>query len=693
MKSATRIAKHAFARPMAAAIAAVIATAGMAQATYAAGLMTPSQGSLPQLKIKQHHVDVVIQDGYAITTVDQTFFNPNQQALEAIYSFPVPEKASVGEFTYWIDGKPVTGEVLEKQQARDTYEQEKAQGRETALTEKDEYRTFDSSVYPVQPQDNVRIRLVYIQPVHTDLGVGRYVYPLEEGGVDEEKMAFWSMNSTVDEAFSFDLSMRSSYPIEDFRLPGHAQATIQSQTNRVWDVSLANAQGVQAATEEGIAQTALPQPTSFKLDKDIVVYWRHQQGLPGTIDMVTHKPPGSDRGTFMMTVTPGDDLPTIAAGRDWVFVLDYSGSMKGKYQSLVESVRKALGNLNPNDRFRLVLFNNQAREITGDYVPVTEKNIANYMTRLEAIAPSGGTNLYAGLEVGYDGLDSDRPSAILLVTDGVANVGVTEKKDFLALLEQHDVRLFSFVMGNSANRPLLEGMSSVSNGFYMNISNGDDIVGRVIQTADKLSHDALRNIELDISGVKVKDLTPARIGSLYRGQQLIVFGHYWGDGKGEVDITGNIAGNKTMYSSALHFPKHSELNPEIERLWAFATIEDLQNQMDYLGHDADTEQAIVDLAKQYGLVTDYTSMLVVREEVFKELGIDRNNQARVATEQAARNKRENSDIQDQRQDAQKPAFSQPRAYPKRTGNGGGSLGPFALLLLLPLLWAKKRSPQ
>lgn len=671
------------------ALAIAVATAAISPITQAAGLMTPAQSSLPELKIKAHHVDVVIQDGYAITTVDQTFYNPNQQALEAVYSFPVPEKASVGEFTYWIDGKAVTGEVLEKQQARDTYEQEKAQGRETALTEKDEYRSFDSSVYPVQPQDNVRIRLVYIQPVHTDLGVGRYVYPLEEGGVDEEKMAFWTMNDTVEETFSFDLSMRSSYPIDDFRLPGHSAANINATSAKEWDVSFSNGQATTNTMEEGQI-TALPQTSTIKLNKDIVVYWRHQQGLPGTVDMVTHKPPGSDRGTFMMTVTPGDDLPSITTGRDWVFVLDYSGSMKGKYQSLVEGVRKALGNLNPNDRFRIVVFNNQAREITRGYIPVNEKNIANYTAKLESIPPSGGTDLYSGLKTGYNGLDADRPSAILLVTDGVANVGVTEKRDFLKLLEQHDVRLFSFVMGNSANRPLLEGMSSVSNGFSMNISNGDDIVGRVLQTADKLSHEALRNIDLDFQGVKVKDLTPANISSLYRGQQLIVFGHYWGDGKGEIDITGNIAGNKTQYSSDLHFPASSTMNPEIERLWAYATIENLQNQMDYLGRDADTEQAIIDLATEYGLVTDYTSMLVVREEVYEQLGIERKNQSRVANEQKARKQRENSQAQEHRQDTAQPAFSTPRAKPTRSGNGVGSFGPAALLLLLPLLLAHKR---
>ncbi|MES9917263.1 MAG: VIT domain-containing protein, partial [Candidatus Thiodiazotropha sp. 4PDIV1] len=177
------------------------------QNAYAAGLMTPKSANLPQLEIRQHHVDVTIEDGYAVTSVEQVFFNPNNSELEAIYSFPVPEKASVGEFTYWIDGKPVTGEVLEKQKAREVYQQERSQGREAALTEQDSYRTFDTTVYPVKPMQDVRIRLVYIQPAHVDSGIGRYVYPLEEGGVDEQKLAFWSYNDVVTEAFSFNLKL------------------------------------------------------------------------------------------------------------------------------------------------------------------------------------------------------------------------------------------------------------------------------------------------------------------------------------------------------------------------------------------------------------------------------------------------------------------------------------------------------
>ncbi|MCG8612102.1 MAG: VIT and VWA domain-containing protein [Pseudomonadales bacterium] len=668
-----------------------------------AGLLSPKNSQLAALEIREHHVKVTIEDGYAVTSIDQTFHNPHDTTLEAIYAFPVPEKAAVGEFTYWIDGKPVTGEVLEKQEARQVYEQEKAQGRETAITEQDSYKTFDSSIYPVLPRQDVRIRLVYLQPVHVDHGIGRFVYPLEDGGVDEARNAFWQYNDRVEQAFSFELDLKSSYPVDAVRLPKHPQAIAQAVSNQEWNVKLANSQAIgsnNSAEQSGLESTAElstsinPKTTTsmvHHLNQDIVVYWRHKTGLPGSIDMITHKSPGKDRGTFMMTITPGDDLADIKDGRDWVFVLDLSGSMKGKYQSLIDGVQKGLTKLSASDRFRVVLFNNNARELTPGYVPASPAAVAKYTEKLMQSKPAGSTNLYAGLKEGITGLDSDRPSAIILVTDGVANVGTTEKKAFLTLLEKYDVRLFTFIMGNSANRPLLNSMTNISNGFATNISNSDDIEGKLMLALEKLKHEAYRNIKIDIDGIKTADVTPNRIGSLYRGEQLIIFGHYWGHGQADVEITGKVTGDKKRYQSRFNFPQISERNPEIERLWAFATIEDIQNKMDYFGEDADSKQAIVGLAKEYSLVTDYTSMVVVREEVFQQYQIDRSNAQRVGNEQAARQSRATSPVQDNRQDTNQPAFTTERAYPKSSSGGGsGALGIWSLLLLLPLLMIRKK---
>ena len=205
----------------------------------------------------------------------------------------------------------------------------------------------------------------------------------------------------------------------------------------------------------------------------------------------------------------------------------------------------------------------------------------------------------------------------------------------------------------------------------------------MLEATSRLTHQALHDVDVKFSGIRVGDLTPDRPGSLYRGQQLIIFGHYWGHGEAAVTINGKRSGEDKDYSTLLEFPDTDTLHPELERLWGFAKIEDLQNQMDYFGEDADIEQAIVDVAIENGLVTDYTSMIVLPEERYQELGINRFNQKRVEKEQLARQERALRGIRDNRQDTGQPMYSNPRAG---HANGGGALGPWMLLLLIPLMW-------
>ena len=660
--------------------------------TQAAGLLTPGDGSLPALEIRDHRVDVVIEDGYAITTVEQVFVNPHDRDLEAQYSFPVPAHGTVVELTVWIDGQPVTGEVLERGKARKLYEEEKTAGREAGITEKDSYKTFETRVSPVRARQDTRVRLVYIQPAEVDTGIGRYVYPLEEGGVDEAKLAFWTANEQVTGQFSFDLRLKSAYPVEAVRLPNQPQATIQPQTDGEWSVHLGNrasaSGGISSQEIQEDLQVDTRMPTGantavFTLDQDLVVYWRHQSGLPGSVDLVTHKPAGSHRGTFMMVVTPGDDLKPIQEGKDWVFVVDVSGSMQGKYATLVDGVQRALQKMRSEDRFRIVLFNDRSRELTSGFVNATPEMVTHYSQALLGISPSSGTNLYAGLDQGLKSLEADRTSALVLVTDGVANVGETRQRRFIELVKKKDIRLFTFVLGNSANRPLLEALAKASNGFAVNISNSDDIVGQLLAATSKVTHEALHGVKIKIGGVKTADLTPGKIGSLYRGQQLVVFGHYWGEGMADVRLTGRISGEDKTYQTRFAFPAVATENPEIERLWAYASVEEALREINDFGEDADLKQAIVDLGVEYGLVTDYTAMVVVRDEVFDAHGIKRSNKARLATETVARQQRAQRPAVSRRVDAKQPMYTSSRAS---HSGGSGALDAWTLLFLLPLVW-------
>ena len=682
----------------------------------AAGLLSPADGSKPPLEIQDQAVRVVVEDGYAITTVEQVFRNPHQSDYEAVYSFPVPERAAVSAFTYWIDGKPVTGEVVAKEKARRVYEEEKRAGREAGLTEQDSHKTFDISVTPVRAGKDVRIRLKYIQPAHVDTGIGRYVYPLEEGGVDDVKLAFWTTNEEVSGRFSFDLHLRSSYPVAALRLPNHPQASISRISELEWRVHMDNGGGntispqqvamttgadddkvisvptrpTPVIDEAAAAKVAPVQPaqsptgTPHRLDTDIVVYWRQADHLPGSVDLVAHRPDSNKPGTFMMVLTPGVDLQPITEGRDWVFVLDKSGSMKSKFHSLVDGVAQGVGKLRPSDRFRIVIFDKTASELTSGFQPVTPDSVKKALSLLRRVNPSEGTNLFDGLKLGLDFVEADRTSAILLVTDGVANVGETRKKSFLKLVRKADVRLFTFVMGNSANRPLLNGMTRASGGTSISISNSDDIVGAVMSATSKVTHEALHKVTIDIDGVRTRDLTPERLGSLYRGEQLVVFGKYTGSGEATVKLSAKISGKPVTYTTRFAFPKSAALNPEIERLWAFSAIEAQLRDIEDFGENSDRKQAVTDLGVEYSLVTPYTSMVVVRDAVFAKHGIERRNQKRVETETAAAAKRAAQPVRTTRVDTGQPMFAKPRPSYRSGGGsgGGGSTGLLGLALLV-----------
>ena len=210
-----------------------------------------------------------------------------------------------------------------------------------------------------------------------------------------------------------------------------------------------------------------------------------------------------------------------------------------------------------------------------------------------------------------------------------------------------------------------------------------------------MTHEAMHDIELKISGVQTRDLTPKVTKTLYRGEQLTVFGHYTGSGDAQVTLTTKVSGEQRTYKASFNLPPQDLRNPEIERLWAYASIRDMQDLMDYLGDDSEYRSAIVDTAVQYGLVTDHTSMVVMRDEQFDARNIERNNRDRRNVELAAAQQRASQPVRNTRVDQSSPAFNSPRPS-HRNSSGGGSLGYDWLilaLLCLPLAYGgyKKRS--
>jgi len=261
-------------------------------------------------------------------------------------------------------------------------------------------------------------------------------------------------------------------------------------------------------------------------------------------------------------------------------------------------------------------------------------------------------------------------------------------------MEKRDVRLFTAVMGNGANRPLLEAMTEVSNGFAISVSNSDDIVGKLMEFTSKVTHEAMHDVELKITGVQTRDLTPKVSKTLYRGEQLTVFGHYTGSGEAQVTLNTKVSGERKTYKATFNLPQQELRNPEIERLWAYASIRDMEDMIDYLGDDSEYRSAIIDTAVQYGLVTDHTSMVVMRDEQFDSRNIERKNQQRRKVEMTAAQQRATQPVRTTRVDQSSPAFnsSRPSHSSGSSSSGGGSMGFewLSMMLLIPLALRRNR---
>jgi Ca-activated chloride channel family protein len=597
----------------AAACAAVVCA--VSAPAQAAGVLLPQGAADVAPAITEHAVKVVINNGFARIEVQQTFHNANPHPIDAVYRFPVPPDAALSEMRIDLGDRVLEGEVVDKARAQQIYADETASGNQAGLATQDGYQRFSFSVANIPADSDAKMSFVYYEPLLIDTGVGRFLYPLENGGTDDGA-AFWGAGEQAQVGhFTFDLSLKSLIPVSELRVPGVPTATV---------------------TDDGEGEQHVHfEASPSELTSDVVVYYKLQEGQAGRVDVVPYRAAEGGQGTFMLLVTPGIDLAPIEHGTDYVYVLDFSGSMEGKLDTLKDAVSQALAELGPKDRFRLIGFSDQPFEI-APLQDATPANVAAASANLFSSDVQGGTDLYSGLQSGLMNHDAERVTSIFLVTDGVANEGIVDAVSFDALLRESDVRVNGFLMGNSANWPLMDVIAEASGGFYAAVSNRDDILGQVTLAKSKLTHECLHEAKLSLTGVTVTDTTDFDLGKVYLGQQLVVFGHYGAAGAAQLTLDTKILNQPQTYNASFSFPEVAEASPELERLWALDMIHALQQRARLgLMPEAEAKQRVVELGVKYQLVTDETSMLVLDDETFAEHGVERLNEARSDAEHAA----------------------------------------------------------
>ena len=597
--------------PLFAFLIATVAVGGLfTSAGRAAGLLVADGGTGGQLEIVEQNVNVTVNNGVAVTEVEQTFRNLEDRQVEALYSFPVPRNASVADFTMWINGKEMTGEVLEKKRAREIYNSYKAVKRDPGLLEQVSYRTFEMRIFPIAPRAEQKVRIVYYQELDVDNDRATYVYPLSTNTAGPE------MKQTAGR-FSLNLSAKSLVPITDVDSPSHGQ------------------QFVIAKQTPGVIQSSM-ELSGASLAKDVVVSWKLERPLTG-IDVITSKQSGED-GYFMLTLTAGQEMKQLQKGMDYVFMLDISGSMRDdqKLELSQQSIAAFVDALGEGDRFDLMSFNvSPATLFNGLQQPdaAHKQQARDFLGSQQA---RGGTVLSPAMNAAYKYDNPTRTLNVVLVSDGMADH--SERRQLMQLIGKRPkgARVFCIGVGNDVNKSLLEQVADESGGLASFISREDNFERQAQAFRRKLTRPVATDLVMSFEGGEAYDVTPAKLPNLFHGQPIHVYGRYKSAGPVAVKVTGSLDGQPLEQSVAIDLPKADDTSPQIERMWALKQIDELLKKADAQGSREPVISEIIRLGEAYQIVTEYTSFLVLENDAeFARWKIERRNALRLARDNKA----------------------------------------------------------
>ncbi|MEW6006574.1 MAG: VIT domain-containing protein, partial [bacterium] len=551
---------------------------------FADGVIIPLPPS-PEIKpvplsLDYHKVNVKIKEQAASTVVDQAFINPYKQDIEGTYIFPLPQGAGISSFSLFQDGKKISGEILDKDKARKIYEDIVRRMKDPGLLEYIGGNLFKARVYPIPAKGKKRIELSYDEIIKADEGVCKYVYPLDIERFSENPIKEILIN----------VEIKSDIPIKNVYSPTH-----NVKVERKDDYN------VRVTYEENNKRPFFDFILYYTLDKKDI-----------GVSLLTHK--GDEDGFFLLLASPNQKKEE-SIPKDITFVIDTSGSMSGnKIEQAKSSLQFFLNSLKEGDRFNIIRFSSDVEPLFKEIGEASLENKEKARDFIKNIKASGGTNINDALLSSFIKQEK-RPHIILFLTDGLPTVGETDIQKVTKNVKENNKasRIFVFGVGDNVNTNLLDLVSSENNGVSTYIREDEDIEAPISGLYKKVENPVLSDVSLSFGEISVYDLYPKKLPDLFFGSQIILLGRFKDYGKATLVLSGMMK-EKKVYEYNVNFPKKEKDNEFLPHLWATRKIGYLLDQIRLKGENEEIIEEIKALSKKYGVITPYTSFLVIEEE-------------------------------------------------------------------------------
>ena len=583
-------------------------------ATPGSGVMfcrLPDAGQIRNIELPLEHTDVSATiDAYiASVKVTQQFRNPYESKIEAVYVFPLPQNAAINGFVMTVGERQIRGIIRERLEAERIYKAAKQQGYVASLLTQERANVFTQKVANIEPGKQIDVEITYFHTLSYDDGWYEYTFPMvvaprynpagttlgvgaaprgRRGASGQRtEVQYLAPNERSGHDISLAVSIRAGVSIEEIRCNSH-EVEITNELSEQVEVCL--------------------RPSDSIPNKDFVLRYR-VAGDEVKTGLLTHL--GEDGRYFTYMIYPPQSIgDTERRPVEMIFVLDCSGSMQGTPMAQSrKAIDHALRQLRPDDTFQVIRFSNNASQFGAAPVPATPENIASARQYVSQLRGNGGTQMIEGVKAALDfPHDPRRLRVVTFLTDGLIG------NDAQILGAVHDrvdaSRIFSFGVGSSPNRYLLNRMAKLGRGAVAYLGLKDDGGEVMDHFFDRISHPVLTDIAIDWGSMEVTEAIPARMPDLFVGRPVIVTGKFRNSQATTVRVTGR-AGSEVVEARFEVDPvESSNAGNALPSIWARMRISELADRATWdtsiqLGREVQT------LALRYGLMSAFTSFVAV----------------------------------------------------------------------------------
>ena len=560
--------------------------------------------------LKHTSVEGDIHGYIATISVTQQFLNPYDSKIEAVYVFPLPQNAAVNDFLMTVGQRKIRGIIRPRQQAEQIYRDARRQGHVASLLTQQRPNVFTQKVANIEPGHQIDIQIRYFHTLQYNDGWYEFVFPMVIGprfnppssanGVGAVALGGQGRSGQFTEVsylapgersghdISLALDIDAGVPLADIRGVNHAIETNMTSPQRC---------KVQLSPEDTVP------------NKDFVLRYR-VAGEQTRTTLLTHRDQQGDY--FTMIIYPPIDLSTgERSAMELIFVLDCSGSMRGRpLEQAKRAVACALHKLRPDDTFQIIRFSSDASQLGSAPLLATPSNVRRGLRYLDSLDGSGGTQMLQGVRAALGfAHDDERFRFISFMTDGF----IGNETEILGAVHGRlgASRIFSFGVGQSPNRYLLDRLAVIGRGAVAYLSLNDNAAEVMDQFAERISHPAMTDIAIDWGDMKVRDVYPQRLPDLIVGRQVVVTGRFEGS-PSSIRVEGRVGGERRSFTVPTDDSIARAEHSGIAAVWARMKIADLMNQHNYTRiHRGEQQQAITHVALRHNVMSAYTAMVAV----------------------------------------------------------------------------------